>query len=76
MQLTPLSGIDFSDAAQIRNLIHSKGFFNASTESWLSALDCTMNQDVVICALGGLIGHLTRLMVYFVLPFSSLDHIY
>uniref|UniRef100_A0A804MYX5 DNA mismatch repair proteins mutS family domain-containing protein n=1 Tax=Zea mays TaxID=4577 RepID=A0A804MYX5_MAIZE len=64
MQLTPLSGIDFSDAAQIRNLIHSKGFFNASTESWLSALDCTMNQDVVICALGGLIGHLTRLMLH------------
>jgi DNA mismatch repair protein MSH6 len=73
MQLTPLSGIDFSDASQIRMLIHSKGFFNASTESWLSALDCAVNRDVVICALGGLIGHLTRLMVYLAYLFLPLN---
>ena len=64
MQLTPLSGTDFSDASQIRMLVHSKGYFKASTGSWLSALDYSVNQDAVICALGGLIGHLTRLMVY------------
>ncbi|CAM0880021.1 unnamed protein product [Alopecurus aequalis] len=63
MQLTPLSGIDFSDASQIRSLVHSKGYFKASTDSWLSALDDSVDQDAVICALGGLIGHLTRLML-------------
>jgi DNA mismatch repair protein MSH6 len=64
MQLTPLSGADFSDALQIRMLVHSKGYFKASADSWLSALNYSVNQDAVICALGGLIGHLTRLMVY------------
>uniref|UniRef100_A0ACD5VFK2 Uncharacterized protein n=1 Tax=Avena sativa TaxID=4498 RepID=A0ACD5VFK2_AVESA len=63
MQLTPLSGTDFSDASQIRMLVYSKGYFKASTDSWLSALDSTANQDAVVCALGGLIGHLTRLML-------------
>ncbi|XP_025817755.1 DNA mismatch repair protein MSH7 [Panicum hallii] len=64
MQLTPLPGIDFSDISQIQMLIHSKEYFTASAESWLSALDCTLNRDAVICALGGLIGHLTRLMLH------------
>ncbi|KAM0829156.1 hypothetical protein ACQ4PT_067060 [Festuca glaucescens] len=63
MQLTPLSGADFSDASQIKMLVHSKGYFKASTDSWLSALDYSVNQEAVICALGGLIGHLTRLML-------------
>jgi DNA mismatch repair protein MSH6 len=64
MQLTPLPGIDFSDVSQTRMLIHSKEYFKASAASWLSALDCASNRDAIICALGGLIGHLTRLMVY------------
>ncbi|KAM3347697.1 hypothetical protein ACQJBY_021561 [Aegilops geniculata] len=63
MQLTPLPGTDFSDASQIQMLVHSKGYFKASTDSWLSALDYSVNRDAVICALGGLIGHLTRLML-------------
>ncbi|KAF8663152.1 hypothetical protein HU200_055753 [Digitaria exilis] len=64
LQLTPLSGIDFSDVSQIRMVIHSKEYFTASAGSWLSALDCASNQDAIICALGGLIGHLTRLMLH------------
>ncbi|CAL4978244.1 unnamed protein product [Urochloa decumbens] len=64
MQLTPLPGIDFSDVSQIQMLIQSKGYFTASAESWLSALDCTLNRDAIILALGGLIGHLTRLMLH------------
>ncbi|KAL6627315.1 hypothetical protein ACP70R_031041 [Stipagrostis hirtigluma subsp. patula] len=63
MQLTPLSTMDFSDASQIRSLIHSKEYFKASSDSWLSALDSSVNRDTVICALGGLIGHLSRLML-------------
>ncbi|XP_062200486.1 DNA mismatch repair protein MSH7 [Phragmites australis] len=64
MQLTPLSGIDFSDASQIQMLIHSKGYFKASTDSWLNALEYSVNREAVICALGGLIGHMTRLMLH------------
>ncbi|WVZ72571.1 hypothetical protein U9M48_021006 [Paspalum notatum var. saurae] len=64
MQLTPISGIDFSDASQIQMLIHCKGYFSSSAESWVSALDRAVNRDAVICALGGLIGHLTRLMLH------------
>ncbi|XP_048562203.1 DNA mismatch repair protein MSH7 isoform X2 [Triticum urartu] len=63
MQLTPLPGTGFSDASQIQMLVHSKGYFKASTDSWLSALDYSVNRDAVIFALGGLIGHLTRLML-------------
>ncbi|KAG8053162.1 hypothetical protein GUJ93_ZPchr0001g29498 [Zizania palustris] len=63
MQMTPLYGIDFSDASQIQVLIHSKGYFKASTSSWSSALDSSVNDDTIVCALGGLISHLTRLML-------------
>uniref|UniRef100_A0A0D9UXJ9 DNA mismatch repair proteins mutS family domain-containing protein n=1 Tax=Leersia perrieri TaxID=77586 RepID=A0A0D9UXJ9_9ORYZ len=63
MQLTPLYGLDFSDASEIQMLVNSRGYFKASTTSWLSALDSSVNKDSVICALGGLISHLTRLML-------------
>ncbi|KAF0916096.1 hypothetical protein E2562_000705 [Oryza meyeriana var. granulata] len=63
MQLTPLYGIDFSEASEIQMLVHSRGYFKAPTSSWLSALESSANKDAVICALGGLISHLTRLML-------------
>lgn len=64
MQLTPLYGLYFSDVSEIQTLIDSRGYFKASTSSWLSALNSSVNKDAVICALGGLVSHLTRLMVY------------
>jgi hypothetical protein len=77
MQLTPLSTIDFSDASHIRMLIHSKGYFKTSKDSWLSALDSSVNQDAAVCALGGIIGRMTRLKVLRILNSDSpffLDH--
>jgi hypothetical protein len=71
MQLTPLSTIDFSDASHIRMLIHSKGYFKTSKDSWLSALDSSVNQDAAVCALGGIIGRMTRLKVLRILNSDS-----
>lgn len=63
MQMTRVTpSIDFLDASKIRKLIHSKGYFRGPN-SWSLAFDCLLNHDLVICALGELVGHLSRLMV-------------
>ncbi|KAJ6362515.1 hypothetical protein OIU78_002839 [Salix suchowensis] len=63
LQLSPvLSGTDFVDASEVRNLIQSKDYFKRSTNPWNCALDSIMHRDLSLCALGGLIGHLSRLM--------------
>nr|CAD1843050.1 unnamed protein product [Ananas comosus var. bracteatus] len=63
MQLTPLPSADFLEAAEVRKLIHTKGYFRALSDSWSSALDSLGNHDLVMSALGGLVGHLSRLML-------------
>ncbi|XP_072964211.1 DNA mismatch repair protein MSH7 isoform X1 [Typha angustifolia] len=67
MQLTPThASTDFLDAAEVQKLnqlVHSKVYFRASTDSWSSALDYVVNRDIAVCALGGLIHHLSRLML-------------
>jgi hypothetical protein len=64
LQLSPvLPGTDFVDASEVKNLIQSKDYFKWSTNPWNHALDSIMHQDISLCALGGLIGHLSRLMV-------------
>ncbi|CAI0628967.1 unnamed protein product [Linum tenue] len=61
-QLTPvLPATDFADASEVRNLIQLKGFFTGSSRPVNSALDSIMHQDLALSALGGLIGHLSRL---------------
>ncbi|KAJ4846391.1 DNA mismatch repair protein msh7 [Turnera subulata] len=60
LQLTP---IDFGDASDVRNLIESKGYFSNSSFSWTDALQGIMHHHVALCALGGLIDHLSRLML-------------
>lgn len=63
LQLSPvLPGTDFVDASEVKNLIQSKDYFKWSTNPWNHALDSIMHQDISLCALGGLIGHLSRLM--------------
>ncbi|KAJ6407101.1 hypothetical protein OIU84_010586 [Salix udensis] len=63
LQLSPvLPGTDFVDASEVRNLIQSKDYFKRSTNPWNCALDSIMHRDLSLCALGGLIGHLSRLM--------------
>lgn len=64
MKLTPVPPCtDFVDASEVRNLIHLKGYFKGSGDSWDHALDGVMHHDLALCALGGLLGHLSRLKV-------------
>ncbi|XP_059638111.1 DNA mismatch repair protein MSH7 [Cornus florida] len=63
-QLTPMQpATDFVDASEVRNLIQSKGYFKKSCSAWNNALDGVMHHDLALCALGGLISHLSRLML-------------
>ncbi|KAJ9183975.1 hypothetical protein P3X46_007767 [Hevea brasiliensis] len=64
LQLTPVPPTsDFLDASEVRNLIQSKGYLRGSSNPWNNALDSVMNHDTALCALGGLIDHLSRLML-------------
>lgn len=63
MQLTPVMPSEFLGPSEVRNLIHSKGYFRGSFNSRTSAFDCAIHHDLTISALGGLVGHLSRLKV-------------
>ncbi|KAK1281748.1 DNA mismatch repair protein MSH7 [Acorus calamus] len=63
-QLTPLPlNTDFLDATEVKKLVQYKGYFKGSLNSWDSALSDVTHDDVALCALGGLIGHLSRMML-------------
>ncbi|KAJ3694148.1 hypothetical protein LUZ60_009628 [Juncus effusus] len=64
MQLTPsIPGTDFLNASQVQNIVHSKGYFGKSGNSWSTAFDYSTDLNLVLCSLGGLISHLSRLML-------------
>ncbi|KAK3210754.1 hypothetical protein Dsin_015460 [Dipteronia sinensis] len=64
LQLTPaVPATDFVDSSEVKRLIQLKGYFNSSSSAWNNALDGVMLHDVALCALGGLISHLSRLML-------------
>ncbi|KAL5838399.1 hypothetical protein ACOSQ3_015568 [Xanthoceras sorbifolium] len=64
LQLTPaISATDFVDSSEVKSLIQLKGYFKGSSSAWNNALDGVMQHDVALCALGGLISHLSRLML-------------
>lgn len=59
-QLTPAQpATDFLDALEVRNLIQLKGYFKGSCNTF----EGVMHNDLALCALGGLISHISRLMV-------------
>ncbi|KAL6560884.1 Mismatch repair protein msh3 [Orobanche hederae] len=60
-QLTPSDF--FGEALEVSNIIQSNGYFSRSCDSWHHILDGVVHRDLAICALGGLIGHLSRLML-------------
>ncbi|KAJ0959752.1 hypothetical protein J5N97_000574 [Dioscorea zingiberensis] len=63
-QLTPVAlGTGFLDASEVRKLIHSKGYFKGSSKPWSLAFDFMADPDLVLSALGGLLGHLSRMML-------------
>ncbi|KAK6941539.1 DNA mismatch repair protein MutS, connector domain [Dillenia turbinata] len=64
LQLTPvLPNTEFLDASEVRNQIESKGYFKGSCKTLAFALDGVLHHDVALFALGGLISHLSRLML-------------
>ncbi|KAF6172860.1 hypothetical protein GIB67_035414 [Kingdonia uniflora] len=64
LQLPPtLAVTDFVDASKVRELIHSRGYFKKSFNSPGFALEGVMDDEHTLCALGGLVTHLSRLML-------------
>lgn len=51
------------DASQVQQMIDSKGYFGKPGNSWSSAFDYSMDNSLVLCALGCIISHLSRFMV-------------
>ncbi|GFP94868.1 DNA mismatch repair protein msh7 [Phtheirospermum japonicum] len=60
-QLNPSDA--FGEAPEVRNIIQSNRYFSGSCDSWHHILDGVVHRDLALCALGGLIGHMSRLML-------------
>ncbi|KAL8507194.1 hypothetical protein ACS0TY_017922 [Phlomoides rotata] len=59
-----LNGSDaFGEALEVGNIIDSNRYFTGSFDSWHRILDGVVHHDLALCALGGLISHLSRLML-------------
>ncbi|KAJ4958336.1 hypothetical protein NE237_025447 [Protea cynaroides] len=58
-----LSVANFVDASEVRKLIHSKGYFRGSSNPWEYVLDGVKHHGLAVSALGGLVSHLSRLML-------------
>ncbi|XP_019092698.1 PREDICTED: DNA mismatch repair protein MSH7 isoform X2 [Camelina sativa] len=73
VQLAPVPQVmGDTDAAGVRNIIESNGYFKASSESWNGAVDGLNECDVALSALGELINHLSRLKLEDVLKHGDI----
>jgi len=63
LQLTPMRLITDLANSEISDLIHFKGYFKGSSNSLDHVLTKVIHREITLSALGGLIGHLNRLMV-------------
>ncbi|GMN50500.1 hypothetical protein TIFTF001_019655 [Ficus carica] len=64
LQLTPVQSVtDFAEAFEVRNLIQLNKYFKGSSNLWNHVLENEMHHDLTLSALGGLITHLSRLML-------------
>lgn len=64
MQLTPVMPVaGFPNSSDVMNLIQSKDYFKRCSSLLNCALDGVVRHDVALCALGGLVNHMSRLMV-------------
>lgn len=59
--MLPVNG--FLSAAEAKDVIQSKKYFKDSRDLWDHLLDGVTNHEFTLCALGGLIDYLSRLMV-------------
>lgn len=57
---------------EINDLILSKGYFKGSSDPLDHVMSKVIHRETTLSALGGLIGHLDRLMVYFCAYYDSL----
>ncbi|KAG7632425.1 DNA mismatch repair protein MutS N-terminal [Arabidopsis suecica] len=73
VQLAPVPQVmGDTDAAGVRNIIESNGYFKGSSESWNCAVDGLNECDVALSALGELINHLSRLKLEDVLKHGDI----
>ncbi|KAK7364055.1 hypothetical protein VNO80_12398 [Phaseolus coccineus] len=71
-QFTPVQSITDLVSSEIRDLINSKGYFKGSSHSLDHVLNNVIHREITLSALGGLIGHLDRLMLSDVLQSGDL----
>ncbi|KAL3009441.1 hypothetical protein AAZX31_07G083700 [Glycine max] len=63
LQFTPVQSITDLVNNEIRDLIHSKGYFKGSSHLLDHVLSNVIHREITLSALGRLIGHLDRLML-------------
>nr|KYP49318.1 DNA mismatch repair protein Msh6-2 [Cajanus cajan] len=63
MQFTPVQSTTDLLNSEIRDLVYSKGYFKGSSHSLDHVLSNVIHREITLSALGGLIGHLDRLML-------------
>ncbi|KAK7314493.1 hypothetical protein VNO77_33018 [Canavalia gladiata] len=72
LQFTAVQSIPDLVNSEIRDLICSKGYFKGSSHSLDHVLSNVIHHEITSSALGGLIGHLDRLMLYDILQNGDL----
>ncbi|XP_027923282.1 DNA mismatch repair protein MSH7 isoform X2 [Vigna unguiculata] len=70
LQFTPVQSITDLVNSEIRDLIHSKAYFKGSSHSLDHVLNNVIHREITLSALGGLIGHLDRLMSGDLFPYQ------
>ncbi|GMI97714.1 MUTS homolog 7, ARABIDOPSIS THALIANA MUTS HOMOLOG 7, MUTS HOMOLOG 6-2 [Hibiscus trionum] len=63
VQLSLGDPTDFLDASEVKNMIQSHGYFKGSPNSYINAFDGMVHHDIAVCAFGGLVSHMSRLML-------------
>ncbi|KAI4347142.1 hypothetical protein L6164_007984 [Bauhinia variegata] len=63
LQLTPVQSITGLVSSEVIDLIHSKKYFKGLSTSLDHVLNKVIHRDITLCALGGMISHLGRLML-------------
>ncbi|KAL0552823.1 hypothetical protein IC582_011950 [Cucumis melo] len=54
---------NFLEASEVKLLVQSKAYFKGSLNLWNQTIESTVHDDIALCALGGLINHMSRLML-------------
>ncbi|KNA19440.1 hypothetical protein SOVF_061540 [Spinacia oleracea] len=72
VQITPMLPVNgFLAASEVKDVIQSKKYFKDSGDLWDHLLDGVTTHEFTLCALGGLIDHLSRLMLDDVLCYGD-----